>query len=59
MDAREMIIQGLIKGIGTGEKTHAWNDNWLPRESSLRPIACCKANPPVTVEAFIDSATAT
>jgi hypothetical protein len=59
IDGREILVQGLIKRIGTGEKTHAWNDNWLPRESSLRPIACRKENPPMTVAAFIDSTTAT
>jgi hypothetical protein len=58
IDGRDTLKQGLIRRIGTGEKTHAWNDIWLPRDKMLRPIVCKKANPPVAVASFINSASA-
>jgi hypothetical protein len=33
IDGCEILVQGVKKRIGTSEKTHAWNDNWLPRGS--------------------------
>ena len=30
MEGREVLAQGLIRRIGTGTGTNAWDDNWLP-----------------------------
>jgi hypothetical protein len=43
---------------GTSDQTHAWNDNWLPRDMMLRPIACKKDNAPLMVADFIDASSA-
>ena len=45
VEGRDAMMQGLIRRIGTGETTHAWNQNWIPRDHMLRPIACKKENP--------------
>jgi hypothetical protein len=58
VDGKEVLRQGLIRHIGTGEKTHAWNDNWLPRDTMLRPLFCKKAEPPSAVSDFIIAETA-
>jgi hypothetical protein len=49
----QVLKQGLIRRIGTGENTHPWNDQWLPREGTLRPIACIANEPPSRVADFI------
>jgi hypothetical protein len=54
LDGREVLKQGLIMRVGTGEDTHAWDDNWIPREGMLWPIACLKQDPPQRVSDFID-----
>ena len=51
--------QGPIRRIGTGEQTNMWNQNWLPRDHMLRPVACPKDDPPMMVASFIDATTAT
>ena len=38
LDGRDVLRQGLIRRIGTGETTNIWTDSWLPREGSRRPI---------------------
>ena len=55
----EVLVQGLIRRIGTGETTEIWNMNWLPREGSLRPIRYSAAMAPQLVSELIDSTTAT
>jgi hypothetical protein len=47
--------QGLIYRIGTGENTHEWNQNWIPGDHMLRPIACRKPHPPPMVSDFIST----
>jgi hypothetical protein len=59
IEGRDVLKQGIIRRIGTGEKTNAWDHNWLPRDFMLRPLVCKKANPPLQVAAFIDNTTAT
>jgi hypothetical protein len=59
IEGRDAMRQGLIRRIGTGEGTHAWNQNWLPRDNMLRPIACLKSNPPMMVSDYIDPTSAT
>lgn len=55
---KEILKQGLIRRIGTERQTHAWNDNWIPRDYAMRPIACLKQNPPALVAEFINESTA-
>jgi hypothetical protein len=57
LERRDVLKQGLIRRIGTGEKTHAWNQNWIPRDHMLCPIACKKTKPPVKVSNFINADT--
>jgi hypothetical protein len=45
-EGRDILKQGMIKRIGDGTTTHIWNDNWLPRDFSLCPIA---QDPPTMV----------
>ena len=54
VEGRDTLKVGLIRRIGTGESAHAWHDNWLPRDTSMRPIACLKIDPPECVADFID-----
>jgi hypothetical protein len=56
-EGREVLAQGLVRRIGTGESTHAWDDNWIPRDGALRPFACRVANPPKRVSDFIIQST--
>ena len=35
MDGREVLSQGIIRRIGTGETTEIWVSNWLPRDGLL------------------------
>jgi hypothetical protein len=50
-----VLKQGLVRRIGTGEDTDPWNDNWLPREGMLWPLACLAGEPPLKVADFIDA----
>jgi hypothetical protein len=59
VEGRDVMAQGLIRRIGTGETTNAWNNNWLPRDFMLRPLACLKGDPPMLVSSFIDASSAT
>jgi hypothetical protein len=45
IEGRDTMNQGLIRRIGTGEKTHAWNQNWLPRDHMLPSLACLATDP--------------
>jgi ribonuclease HI len=55
----QVLKQGLVRRIGTGEHTDPYNDNWLPRDGMLRPMACLARNPPHAVADLIDSSSAT
>lgn len=57
LDGREVLKQGLIRRIGDGNLTHVWNDNWLPREAMLRPIAPRQVDKPELVSELIDQVT--
>jgi ribonuclease HI len=50
--------QGLVRRIGTGEQTRAWDENWLPRDEVRRPITCLQNDAPQMVADFIDVTTA-
>jgi hypothetical protein len=58
VEGRDAMKLGLVRRIGTGENTHAWNQNWLPRDHMLRPLACLKEDPPMMVSSFIDNSSA-
>ena len=32
VDGRDVLQQGLIQRIGTGEETEVWSSNWIPRD---------------------------
>jgi hypothetical protein len=51
--------QGIIRRIGNGKTTDPWNDHWIPRDGTLRLLACLAANPPSHVSEFIDQSSAT
>jgi hypothetical protein len=61
----QVLKQGLIRRIGTGEETDPWNDQWLPRDGMLRALACLHVpseecpEPPTQVAFFIEAATST
>lgn len=38
LEGRDVMKQGIIRRIGNGQSTKIWSDNWIPRESSLRPL---------------------
>jgi hypothetical protein len=40
LDGRDVLRQGLIRRIGTGEETNIWDVNWLPHDGLLRPVTC-------------------
>ena len=54
MDGKDMIKQGLIRRIGTGEDTLVWHMNWLPRDGLMRSVSCLSSTPLVTVSELID-----
>lgn len=55
VDGRDVLKQGLIHRIGTGEATTIWDMNWLPRDHLLRPVASISDdNPPLVVSELID-----
>jgi len=45
LDGRDVLKQGLIRRIGNGENTSIWEQNWLPRDVGMRPIAAKAPNP--------------
>jgi hypothetical protein len=59
LDGREVLTQGLIRRIGTGETTNIWTMNWLPRSSLLKPVVCVGDHPPLRVCELIDQSSAT
>ena len=59
VDGKEVLKQGLIRRIGTGEDTEVWHSNWLPRDGQLRPICCISDTPPGKVSELINPLTFT
>lgn len=59
IEGRDVLNQGLVRRIGTGEMTNIWSTNWLPRDDMLRPARCHLANSPQLVSELIDETSAT
>jgi len=57
VEGKEVLTQGLIRRIGTGETTNIWGMNWLPRDGQLRPLRCPIPNAPQLVQELIDPLT--
>lgn len=58
VEGRVFLAQGMIHRIGNGHNMHMWNNNWLLRDSSQRPLAYLSVDPPSMVSALIDEITA-
>jgi hypothetical protein len=58
-EGREVLKHGLIKRIGDGRSTSVWDDNWIPRDFSLRPVCAKQRNPPQRVCDLMCAATRT
>lgn len=54
LDGLKALKHGLIKRINDGNYTHVWNENSLPQESMMRPIAPFTPNQPEIVHELID-----
>jgi hypothetical protein len=39
-EGMQVLKQGLVWRIGTGETTDPSNGPWIPRDGMLRPIVC-------------------
>jgi hypothetical protein len=58
LDGRDVVAQGIIKRIGTGEDTSIWEQNWIPRSGLMRPICSLVPQPPLLVSELIDASSA-
>ena len=58
LEGRDVLLQGIIRRVGDGATTRIWQDNWIPRNGTMRPIACLSANPPQLVSDLIDGTNA-
>jgi hypothetical protein len=54
-----VLAQGLIRRIGDGATTEIWGHNWIPRESTMKPITSQQNTSPVMVKVLIDETSAT
>jgi hypothetical protein len=46
VDDIQVLQQGLIRRIGSGESTKIWESPWLPRDGMLLSLRPTKDNPP-------------
>jgi hypothetical protein len=54
LEGRNTLNIGLIRRIGDGRTTQAWSQNWLPRDTRLRPFTAKAEDAPVLVSYFIN-----
>ena len=59
IDGRDIMKQGIIRRIWTGEDTMIWEHNWIPRDAIPRPIVSLVHDPPTRVHELIEQTTAT
>jgi hypothetical protein len=59
LEGRDTLKLGLIRRIGDGKSTLAWQHNWLPRDERLSPVAPKKQGAPRLVSDYIDNTSAT
>jgi hypothetical protein len=57
IDGREVLMQGLIRRIGSCENTNIWSMDWLPVQGLRRPVSSNKSNPLQLVSELIDMST--
>ena len=57
VDGKDVLCQGLIRRIGTGEATDIWVMNWIPRDGLMRPISRLQGNNMRMVSDLIDNTT--
>lgn len=58
LEARDIVKQGIICRIRNCQSTNIWADNWIPKESSLRPIVSLVVDPLVKVSTLLSPTTA-
>ena len=58
LEGRDVLAQGLIRRIGNGSSTDIWQHNWLPRDTTMRPITSPPISGPILVSELIDHTTA-
>lgn len=58
IDGKEVLAQGNIHRIVTGESTKIWSTNWLPRDGLFRPCSPAATDPPRLVSELIDPTSA-
>lgn len=58
-DGREVLTQGLIRRICTGQMTQIWGMNWLPRDGLMRPVRNPVTHPLDLVIDLVDQANCT
>jgi hypothetical protein len=51
---KDVLKQGLIRRIRTGENTYLWRMNWVPRDGLMRPVSCISNLPLESVSKLID-----
>jgi hypothetical protein len=59
LEGRDIMKQGIIRRIGSGQDTDIWADNWIPKSSSLRPIISLVPAPPTKVSELLNISMAT
>jgi hypothetical protein len=55
MDGKNVLEQGIIKRVGTGESINIWKTNWLSRDDLFKPVCNKLANPPQYVNELINA----
>lgn len=58
-DGREVLKQGLIRRICTGQTTRIWTMNWLPQDGFMRPVCDPATNLTDLVSDLVDQANCT
>ncbi|GJN20033.1 hypothetical protein PR202_gb07356 [Eleusine coracana subsp. coracana] len=59
IEGREVMKQGIIKRIGSGESTNIWKTNWIPRDGLMKPVCWTSESPPQLVSELIDQTSRT